>query len=219
MHSISELVIASHNAGKVREFEHLLAPFGVTVQAAAALDLPEPEETGDTFAENARIKAESAARLSGKVALSDDSGLAVTALDGAPGIYSARWAGLNKDFNHAMERVRAELLALGIPEAQWQAHFVCALAVCFPPTVAGDGQVVRDTAPPCECHIYEGYAHGRLTFPPRGDRGFGYDPIFIPEGHDRTFAEMDPEMKHSLSHRAQAMEMLINAWFPEVPGG
>jgi len=192
----TRLVIASHNEGKVREIRELLAPFGIEPVSAASLDLPEPEETGVTFVDNADLKARLAADLSGLPALADDSGLCVDALEGRPGILSARWAGEERDFGRAMERVQNELLAQG-PEASRDAHFVCALAVAWPQ----DGQ----------CENFEGRADGKLVWPPRGDRGFGYDPIFQPLGHDLTFGEMDPDAKHAMSHRADAFRKLVAA--------
>lgn len=196
------LVVASHNPGKVAEIADLLAPFRLTVLAAADLGLSEPEETGTTFAENARIKAESASRESGLPALADDSGLVVPALDGAPGIYSARWAGPEKDFRIAMEKVGDRLKAVEDKRgrADPAAHFVCALALARP-----DGETA----------VFEGRVDGRLVFPPRGDRGFGYDPIFQPAGHDMTFGEMDPAAKHAMSHRADAFAKLIDACFTD----
>jgi XTP/dITP diphosphohydrolase len=190
------LVIASHNPGKVREIAELLGPHGIEPVSAAELDLPEPDEIGNTFVDNAVLKARSAADLSGLPALADDSGLSVDALEGRPGIYSARWAGEDKDFRVAMERVQEELLARG-PEAGRNAHFVCALAVCWPQ----DGQ----------CEVFEGRVDGLLVWPPRGDKGFGYDPIFQPIGHDLTFGEMDPDRKHAMSHRANAFRKLVAA--------
>lgn len=192
-----ELVVASHNPGKVREIAALLAPYDMCVRSAGDLGLPEPEEIGATFADNARIKAESAARESGKPALSDDSGLVVPALDGAPGIRSARWAGPEKDFRLAMDRLHRELEAAGA-DAHPAAHFTCALALAWP-----DGTT----------EVFEGHIHGHLTFPPRGDKGFGYDPVFVPEGHEITFGEMEPEKKHAISHRANAFAKLIDACF------
>jgi XTP/dITP diphosphohydrolase len=190
------LVLASHNPGKVREIEELLVPFGIVVKGAAALGLPEPEETGSTFAENAALKAQAAAAASGHVALSDDSGLAVTALGGAPGIYSARWAGPNKDFSAAMARVKRELDAKGSRDGG--AKFVCVLALA---------------APQGETETYEGEVHGHLEFPPRGDKGFGYDPIFVADGMKETFGEIAPPTKHGMSHRARAFEKLVKAVF------
>ncbi|MGB7974963.1 MAG: RdgB/HAM1 family non-canonical purine NTP pyrophosphatase [Roseiarcus sp.] len=191
------LVIATHNAGKLREFDQLLRPFDLTLLGATALGLEEPEETGSTFRDNAVLKARAAAQASGLVALSDDSGLCVPALDGAPGIYSARWAGPTKDFGAAMARVESELEARPAPRP-WRAAFVSVLALAWP-----DG---ADDA-------FEGRVDGVLVFPPRGTAGFGYDPIFRPDGHDRTFGEMSPEEKHgpadgslALSHRARAFQ-------------
>lgn len=192
----SRLVIASHNPGKVLEINALLQPYGIQVAGAAELHLPEPEETGSSFAENARIKGEAAAARSGEPALADDSGLCVEALDGAPGIYSARWAGPEKDFRFAMTRVENELKAKDARD--FRARFVCALALAAP------GQ---------ETEIFEGRVFGTLTFPPRGNRGFGYDPIFIPEGYRQTFGEMDPAAKHAMSHRAKAFAKLVQSVF------
>ncbi|MGD2132514.1 MAG: RdgB/HAM1 family non-canonical purine NTP pyrophosphatase [Maricaulaceae bacterium] len=189
---IEKLVIASHNAGKVREIEALLAPYGVAVQSAAALGLDDPEETGTSYEENAILKARAAADASGLPALADDSGLSVNALGGAPGIYSARWAGDPRNFGAAMARVEAELKELGTDD--FSAAFVCVLALAFP---GGDAETFR------------GEASGTLTFPPRGTHGFGYDPIFVPDGHDRTFGEMTPEQKQPLTHRARAFEKLV----------
>lgn len=188
----STLLIASHNPGKVREIRELLEPFGLAIKGAAELGLAEPEETGDTFVDNALLKARAAATASGLVSLADDSGLAVTALDGAPGIYSARWAGPAKDFSAAMARVERELLAKGARDRS--AKFVCALALA---------------APSGETAVFEGDVHGRLVFPPRGDRGFGYDPVFVAEGMSETFGEIEPATKHGMSHRARAFEKLI----------
>ena len=189
-----KLVIASHNEGKVREIRELLAPYGLNVIGAAQLGLPEPEETGSTFAENAKLKAEAASSASGLPALADDSGLSVAALDGAPGIYSARWAGPKKDFRIAMQRVEKEMIGSSNPDKR--AHFVCVLAL---------------SAPGAETETFEGRAYGTIDFPPRGQFGFGYDPIFMPEGHRFTFAEMDPHAKHAISHRAKAFEKFVKA--------
>jgi XTP/dITP diphosphohydrolase len=189
------LVVASHNPGKVVEIEALLAPYGVTTAGAAALGLPEPEETGATFEENAALKARAAAEASGLVALADDSGLVVPALAGSPGIYSARWAGPDKDFRLAMARVERELGA-----KDRRAYFVAVLALAWPPSQRGG-----------EIATFRGEAHGHLTFPPCGERGFGYDPIFVPDGYDMTFGEMDPNLKHRISHRARAFEKLVAA--------
>lgn len=187
------LVVASHNAGKVREIAALLAPLGVEAVSAASLGLPEPEETETTFAGNAALKARAAAVASGLPALSDDSGLEVAALGGAPGVYSARWAP-NKDFGAAMQRVREEMLSARAGDES--ARFVCALALAQP---GGDVEV------------FEGEARGRIVWPPRGEKGFGYDPIFEPAGHARTFGEMSHEEKLPLTHRARAFEKLLAA--------
>jgi XTP/dITP diphosphohydrolase len=197
------LVIATHNAGKLREFDELLRPFNVALLGASALGLNEPEETGSTFHDNAVLKARAAARASGLVALSDDSGLCVEALDGAPGIYSARWAGPTKDFAVAMARVESELKTQ-VAASPWRASFVSVLALAWP-----DG---ADEA-------FEGRVDGVLVFPARGTAGFGYDPIFLPDGHDRTFGEMNSEEKHgipadgslALSHRARAFQKFARA--------
>ncbi len=190
------LVIASHNPGKVREIAELLGPYGIEPVSAADLDLPEPEETGVTFIDNAELKARLAADLSGLPALADDSGICIDALDGRPGIFSARWAGEGKDFGVAMERAQQELLAAGA-EAGRSAHFVCALALCWPE----DGQ----------CELFEGRIDGTLVWPPRGANGFGYDAMFQPIGYDLTFGEMDPDEKYAISHRADAFRKLVAA--------
>jgi XTP/dITP diphosphohydrolase len=197
------LVVATHNPGKLREIRELVRPFGVEAISAAELGLDEPEETGATFRDNAALKAKAAARASGIVALADDSGLCVEALGGAPGVYSARWAGADKDFGAAMARVERELRALAAP-APWRAHFVSVLALAW-----RDGGL----------ETFEGRVDGTLVFPPRGTAGFGYDPIFRPDGHDRTFGEMSAEEKHgipadgslALSHRARAFQKLAHA--------
>jgi XTP/dITP diphosphohydrolase len=193
-----KLVIATHNDGKLREIRDLLAPFGIECVGAAELDLPEPEETGVTFVDNAELKAREAADLSGLPALADDSGLSVDALHGRPGIYSARWAedeAGNRDFGRAMERVWSEVEAAGA-DAGHGAHFVCALSVAWP-----DGDI----------ESFEGKVFGTLVWPPRGDKGFGYDPMFVAAGADRTFAEIEPAEKHAVSHRAQAFAKLVAA--------
>lgn len=192
-----KLVIASHNAGKVREIGALLAEHGIEAISAADLDLPEPEETGTTFVANAELKALQAADLSGLPALADDSGLCVEALNGDPGVYTANWAETpnGRDWNLAMSKVEDALVAKG-PEASRAAHFVCVLALAWP-----DGHV----------QWFEGRAEGTLTWPPRGAVGFGYDPVFVPEGGDQTYAEMDPAQKHAISHRADAFAQLIAA--------
>ena len=188
------LVVASHNPGKVREIKELLAPFGIETRGASELGLPEPEETEATFAGNAALKARAAADASGLPALADDSGLAVAALDGAPGIYSARWAGEAKDFAFAMKRIERELKEKNARDMA--AKFVCALAIAEPG---------RDAA------IFEGEVHGHLTFPPRGTKGFGYDPIFVADGMSQTFGEIEPAQKHAMSHRARAFAKLVAA--------
>lgn len=196
---ITKVVVASHNEGKVREIRDLLEPFGVETVSAAELSLPEPEETGLTFAANAELKARAAANASGIISLSDDSGLAIDALNGAPGIYAARWAELpegGRDFNYAMARVFEEMKLAGGPKT---ARFICALSLAFP---KGD------------IHTYEGKVEGEIVWPPRGDKGFGYDPIFQANGDELTFAEIDPEEKHAKSHRADAFAKFIEAWFP-----
>ncbi len=189
-----KLVVASHNPGKVREIGELLAPFNADVISAGELKLLEPEETGETFVANAKLKALAAATAANLPALADDSGLSVEALGGAPGIYSARWGGPNKDFALAMSKVQNELG----DEENRRAKFICALSLAWP-----DGH----------CEVFEGEVRGTLDFPPRGTKGFGYDPIFVPEGHAITFAEMDPAAKHAMSHRADAFEKLVAACF------
>jgi XTP/dITP diphosphohydrolase len=204
------LVIASHNEGKVREIVDLLGRYGVEPVSAAELGLPEPDEIGTTFIDNADLKARAAADLSGLPALADDSGICVEALGDRPGIFSARWALVDphvppdadpgqvegeRDFDRAMARVEAELEALGA-DASRNAHFICALALCWP-----DGH----------SEWFEGRVDGTLAWPPRGSNGFGYDPIFVPAGHEITFGEMDPVEKHSLSHRADAFRKLVAA--------
>lgn len=184
------IIAATHNPGKVPEIRALLGGH-YEVVTAGSLNIPEPDETETTFAGNALLKARHSADLSGEVALADDSGLSVAALDGAPGIYSARWAGPDKDFAFAMRKVEERLEEIGSDDRR--AWFTSALAVAWP-----NGPAV----------VVEGRVDGLLTFPPRGDRGFGYDPIFIPEGHSQTFGELDPALKDSLSHRARAFEKL-----------
>lgn len=191
-----KLVVASHNPGKVREIGEFLAPFGIETVSAGELGLDEPDETGDTFRANAELKALAAAKAANLPALADDSGLCVTALNGAPGIHSARWAGPNKDFDFAMEKLRRGMLEAGPVDVS--AHFICGLALAWP-----DGHV----------EYFEGRVDGELTWPPRGGKGFGYDPIFIPDGHDITFGEMEPAAKHAMSHRADAFRQLVNACF------
>jgi XTP/dITP diphosphohydrolase len=190
----STLVMASHNKGKLREIGELLAPFALTIKSADELGLPEPEETGATFVENAVLKARAAAEASGHAALADDSGLAVTALDGQPGIYSARWAGETKDFASAMIRVERELKAKKTTD--YSAKFVCVLALARP-----NGETA----------VFEGEVEGGLVFPPRGDKGFGYDPIFVANGMRETFGEIEPAIKHGMSHRAKAFQKLLGS--------
>ncbi len=195
----SRVVVASHNAGKVREVAELMAPYGLDAISAGALGLPEPEETGASFIANAILKAEAAALGSGLPAIADDSGLAVDALDGAPGILSARWAGPDKDFAMAMRNVEERLQGQGASMPQQRtAQFVCALAVAWPDH---------------ERAVFEGRVAGTLVWPPRGDQGFGYDPMFLPDGHDLTFGEMEPTAKHAISHRAIAFRQLVEAVF------
>lgn len=201
---IGRLVIATHNPGKLRELRELLAPYRIDAISAGDMSLNEPEETGTTFRDNARIKADAAAKASGAAAFADDSGLAVDALDGAPGVYSARWAGPDRNFHRAMETVEQKLRERGAttPDRR-KAHFVSALCVAWP-----DGHVEE----------FEGRVGGTLIWPPCGDKGFGYDPIFLPDGHARTFGEMPSEEKHGLpprgrglSHRARAFLKLAEA--------
>jgi XTP/dITP diphosphohydrolase len=198
------LVIATHNPGKLREMAELLAPFGIETASAAELGLPEPQETGESFAENARIKATAAAKGRKLPAFADDSGLVVAALDGAPGIESARWAGPRKDFKRAMDLVEAKLRERNHGKAgNRHAHFISALCIAWP-----DGHVEE----------FEGRVDGTLVWPPRGDRGFGYDPMFLPDGHELSFGEMSADEKHGLpphgeglSHRARAFLKLAEA--------
>ena len=191
------LVLATHNAGKVREMAALMVPFGMVVVAAGDLGLPEPAETEDSFAGNALIKARAAAQGSGLVALADDSGLCVDALGGAPGVYTADWAETpaGRDWTLAMTKVEDLLVAKG-PAVSRAAQFVCTLALAWP---SG------------ETAVFEGRCPGSLVWPPRGDRGFGYDPVFVADGMDRTFAEIDPVEKHAISHRAKAFAKLVAA--------
>jgi XTP/dITP diphosphohydrolase len=194
-----KLVIATHNPGKLREIAELVEPLGISCVGAAELGLPEPEEIGNTFVDNADLKAREAADLSGLPALADDSGLCVDALQGSPGIFSARWAEDeqgNRNWMRAMERVWREVEAAG-PDAGHDAHFACALAIAWP----NDGQVEN----------FEGRVDGTLTWPPRGANGFGYDPIFVANGREVTFGEMDPAEKHGISHRADAFRKLVKA--------
>ena len=193
-----KLVIATHNEGKLREIRALGAPFGIECVGAAELDLPEPEETGTSFVANAELKARAAADLTGLPALSDDSGLSVDALNGNPGIHSARWAedeAGNRDFNHAMQRVWTAVEDAG-EDAGHDAHFVCALSLAWP-----DGEI----------ESFEGKVHGTLVWPPRGSNGFGYDAMFVANGMEQTFGEIEPAAKHAVSHRAAAFAKLVAA--------
>jgi XTP/dITP diphosphohydrolase len=199
-----KLVIATHNAGKLKEIQALLAPFGLECLSAGELGLDEPVETGTTFIENALIKAQAAAKAAQLPALADDSGLCVDALGGAPGVYTADWAeadifegGPGRDWYMAMGKVEGKLAELG-PDASRECHFACVLAIAWP-----DGSHA----------IYEGHAPGTLTWPPRGILGFGYDPVFVPSGYDQTFAELDPACKHAISHRADAFAKLVAEQF------
>jgi XTP/dITP diphosphohydrolase len=187
------LVIASHNSGKVDEITALLAPFDIRAISVASLGIPEPEETGDSFGANAALKARAAAAASRLPALADDSGLTVPALGGAPGVYSARWAGPTRDFRTAMERVHREL-----GDKDRSAVFVAVLALAWP-----DGDI----------RLFRGEVEGSLSWPPRGDRGFGYDPMFVPCGGAMTFGEMEPAAKHRISHRARAFAKLVESCF------
>lgn len=191
--NFTTLLIASHNKGKVREIGELLAPLGLHVKSAAELNIVEPEETGNTFVANAQLKAHHCAKASNLPALSDDSGLVIPALGGDPGIFSARWAGESKDFSLAFARIQSELKDVdALPPVA--AYFVCVLCLAFP-----DGRAFD----------FEGRIEGTLTFPPRGLKGFGYDPIFIPDGYDVTFAELEPNIKSSISHRAKAFALFL----------
>lgn len=189
-----ELIIASHNDGKIKEINDLVSPYNIVAVSAKKIGLNDPEETGFTFVENAALKAHTAAKAANLPALSDDSGLVVTALSGAPGIYSARWAGEPRDFDRAMRKVELALIESGTED--FSAHFVCVLCLAWP-----DGHA----------EIFEGKVHGRLIFPQRGTNGFGYDPIFMADGYDITFGEMDPAEKHAISHRADAFRKLMKA--------
>lgn len=190
------VVIATHNAGKLKEMNDLLAPYGIEAVSAGMLGLPEPVENGTMFSENAGIKARAAATATGLPAISDDSGLCVDALDGAPGIFTADWAGTPRDYYAGMERVRTELTRRGHEPTGEKAHFVSCIVVAFP-----DGAE----------QVFEGRAHGTLAFPPRGEHGFGYDPIFVPAGETRTFGELLPAEKKTYSHRSQAVARMIKA--------
>ncbi len=194
------LVVATHNSGKLREIAAMVEPLGIHCLSAAELSLPEPDEIGVTFADNADLKARSAADLSGLPALADDSGLCVDALHGRPGIFSARWAEDaegDRDWMRAMSRVWSEITAGEEPDGAPAAHFACALALAWP----DDGQA----------ETFEGRVDGVITWPPRGDKGFGYDPMFVPVGYERTFGELEPDLKHRISHRADAFRKLSEA--------
>jgi len=196
-----KLVVATHNTGKLREINELLAPYGLEAVSAGELGLPEPVEDGLTFKANAALKAHAAARGSGLPALADDSGLAVEALDGQPGIYSARWGGETKDFSLAMARVEDELQKAGATGAEDRgAKFICALTLAWP-----DGHE----------ESFEGEVSGTIIWPPRGGRGFGYDPIFFSRAYNMTMAELDPEIKQRISHRADAFAQLQAACLGE----
>lgn len=190
----SQLIIASHNQGKVREIGDLLRPYNVETTSAASLGLEEPEETGKTFTANAKLKAHLAAKMAKRPALADDSGLVVPALQGDPGIYSARWAGPEKDFDKAMQLVECRLGK----SSDRNAYFIAALALCWP-----DGH----------SEIFTGRVYGTLVWPKRGTLGFGYDPMFLPQGGTKTFGEMEPGIKHSISHRSKAFAKLVRACF------
>lgn len=191
----SPLVIASHNKGKVKEIGELIASLGIRVISASEANVDEPEETGDSFAENATLKSEYSAQITHLPSLSDDSGLVVPAIGGAPGIYSARWAGPDKNFTVAFNRIQKEL-----GDLPTHAYFVCVLSLSIPESFSKE---LAGT------HIFEGRTDGTLTFPPRGDNGFGYDPIFIPDGHSETFGELPADYKNSISHRAAAFAQFI----------
>jgi XTP/dITP diphosphohydrolase len=196
-----KLVLASHNKGKIAEFRVMLEPLGIGLISSGELGVEEPEETGDTFAANAKLKADATAQAAGLPALADDSGIEIEALGGAPGIYSARWAGGSRDFSLAMARVERELREKGALASPPRANFICVLCLATP---AG------------EAEFYEGRVFGHLTFPPRGTNGFGYDPIFVPDGHSITFGEMDVALKHRISHRAIAFEAFAKARLPRI---
>jgi len=190
-----KLVIASHNKGKIQEIEYLLSPYNIDVVGGHGFNFEEPEENGGSFFANAKIKSLFFAEKTNLTSLSDDSGLVVPALDGRPGIYSARWAGENKDFSVAMNRIKSELEENNISTNDVEAYFVCVISITW-----------------ADLHTeqFEGRINGTLTFPPRGESGFGYDPIFIPEGHDVSFAEMSSEDKHKISHRYEAMKLFMD---------
>ena len=193
-----KIAIASHNPGKVAEIAALLEPLGADMVSAAELGLPEPEETGDTFVANAELKARAAAEAAGIPALADDSGLQVKALGDQPGIHSARWAGPDKDFAAAMQKVEDALKG----QDDRRARFVCALSLCWPDDGLGS-----------HLEVFEGFVTGTMVWPPRGDKGFGYDSVFVADGHKITFGEMDPTEKHQISHRAEAFRKLVHGCF------
>ncbi len=200
----TRLVVASHNPGKIREINDLIRPFGISAVSAGELGISEPEETETTFAGNARLKALHSAKSSGLPALSDDSGLEVEALGGDPGVYSARWAGASKDFTYAMQRVEQQLqenFALD-PDSR-RANFTAALCLAWP-----DG----------ETEVFEGKVFGHLVWPPRGEKGFGYDPMFLADGETLTFGEMESEAKHTMSHRARAFALFVAACLDKRDG-
>lgn len=193
----TKLVVASHNPGKIREINDLIRPYGMSAVSAGELGISEPEETETTFAGNARLKALHSALASGLPALSDDSGLEVEALGGDPGVYSARWAGAAKDFNYAMQRVEQALQEkLAYDPDSRRANFTAALCLAWP-----DG----------EAEVFEGKVYGHLVWPPRGENGFGYDPMFLPDEGELTFGEMEPADKHAISHRARAFALFVAA--------
>ena len=200
--SEKRVIIASHNPGKVPEIQQLLSSYEIKTISALELGLPEPEETGQTFIENAEIKARASAKGSGLVALADDSGLVIPTLGGEPGIYSARWAtdssGKRGNFSYAIKKIKSAIEKKGASVNTQKAYFVCALSLCWP-----DDFIVS----------VEGYVHGTLTFPPRGDKGFGYDPIFLPKNHKLTFGEMDPITKSKINHRSDAFKKLSGSYF------
>lgn len=194
---LDTILVATGNPGKAREIKELLKTFNVKVEDLSGRNIAEPEEDGTTFMENAAIKAAYYSKMTGLPALADDSGLCVDCLDGAPGIYSARWAGKEKDFFKAMERVWIAFAR----NPNTKANFTCAMALCWP-----DGHIEG----------FEGHVYGNLTFPPRGDKGFGYDPIFTPDGYDMTFGQMDADIKQKISHRTDAFAKLIDGCFKET---
>jgi len=193
-----KLVISSHNTGKIKEFYELFKPFNITLFSSLDFNIDKPKENGNNFAENALIKAHYTYEHTGLASLSDDSGICIEALEGQPGIFSARWAGPKKDFSEAIKKVEKKLKDLKIEKAC--AFFICSLAIVWP-----DGSH----------QLFEGRVDGRLIFPPRGNFGFGYDPIFIPHGRKETFGEMDPKIKKKISHRAEAFKLLCQACFNE----